>query len=50
MSRLTSDRLAAALREATTNPHRRARAQAVSAQLAAEDGPSRILTWLNTLS
>ena len=49
LSRLTADRLAAALREVTTKPHRRARAEALSARLAAEDGPARVLAWLATL-
>lgn len=58
MSRLTPDRLApdrpapdrlaTALHEATANPHRRARAQAIAARLSTEDGPSRVLTWLET--
>jgi len=50
LSRLTAPALAAALREVTTNPHRRARAEAVAARLAAEDGAAGILAWLATLS
>jgi sterol 3beta-glucosyltransferase len=43
---LTADRLATALREATENPHLQARAAAISARLAAEDGTNRIVRWL----
>jgi sterol 3beta-glucosyltransferase len=46
LSRLTTDGLAAALREVATNPHHAARAQALSARLRAEDGAERILGWL----
>jgi UDP:flavonoid glycosyltransferase YjiC (YdhE family) len=46
LSRLTADRLAAAVREVTTNPHRTARAQAIAARLRDEDGAARILVWL----
>jgi UDP:flavonoid glycosyltransferase YjiC (YdhE family) len=46
LSRLTADRLAAALHEVTTNPYRGARAQAVAARLAAEDGSARVAAWL----
>jgi sterol 3beta-glucosyltransferase len=49
LSRLTADRLAAAVRTATTDPHLPARAQALSARLRAEDGSARILDWLSTL-
>lgn len=49
MSRLTAGNLAAALADVTTNPHRTARAQAVSARLGPEDGATRILTWLDSL-
>jgi sterol 3beta-glucosyltransferase len=48
LSRLTADRLAGALREVTTNPHYAARAMAVSARLAEEDGAARILEWLRS--
>jgi len=46
LSRLTAGNLAAALKDVTTNPHRAARAQALSARLRTEDGATRILTWL----
>jgi UDP:flavonoid glycosyltransferase YjiC (YdhE family) len=49
LSRLTAGRLAAAITDATANPHRAARAQALSARLRPEDGATRILTWLETL-
>jgi UDP:flavonoid glycosyltransferase YjiC (YdhE family) len=49
LSRLTADRLAAALREATKNPHLPARASAISARLATEDGTNPIVRWLNSL-
>jgi sterol 3beta-glucosyltransferase len=43
---LTGERLATALRAAITDPHHRARAQALAARLATEDGARPILTWL----
>jgi sterol 3beta-glucosyltransferase len=46
MRRLTAERLTAALREVTTNPHRAARAQALAARLRDEDGAARVLEWL----
>jgi len=46
LSRLTAGNLAAALKDVTTNPHRAARAQALSARLRSEDGATRILAWL----
>jgi sterol 3beta-glucosyltransferase len=49
LPQLTADRLAAALREVTTNPHLAARAQALSSRLAAENGATRINAWLSTL-
>jgi UDP:flavonoid glycosyltransferase YjiC (YdhE family) len=49
LPRLTADRLAAGLRDATTNPHRAARAQALGARLRAEDGSGRVLAWLAAL-
>jgi UDP:flavonoid glycosyltransferase YjiC (YdhE family) len=49
LSSLTADRLAAALRAVTTNPHYAARAEAIAARLAGEDGAAPILTWLSTL-
>jgi UDP:flavonoid glycosyltransferase YjiC (YdhE family) len=49
LPRLTADRLAAGLREVTTNPHRAARAQALSARLRADDGAGRVLEWLAAL-
>ncbi|BCJ56370.1 hypothetical protein Asp14428_78450 [Actinoplanes sp. NBRC 14428] len=48
-SRLTADRLAAALTEATTDPRMRARAAALAADLAREDGAARIIEWLAEL-
>jgi sterol 3beta-glucosyltransferase len=50
LSRLTADRLAGALRAVLTDPHFAARAQAVSARLASEDGATRILEWLSARS
>lgn len=44
--RLTSDALAAALREATANPVVRSRAEALSEQIRAEDGVSRAVEWI----
>ena len=49
LPRLTAGRLAAGLREVTANPHRAARAQALSARLRAEDGAARVLEWLAAL-
>jgi len=46
LSRLTADRLAAGLREVTTNPHRAARARALAARLSGEDGSARVAAWL----
>jgi UDP:flavonoid glycosyltransferase YjiC (YdhE family) len=48
LSRLTADRLAAALREATANPHLSARAKALSARLTTENSTTRILGWLES--
>jgi sterol 3beta-glucosyltransferase len=48
LSRLTADRLAAALREATANPHLSARAKALSARLTTENSTTRILSWLES--
>jgi sterol 3beta-glucosyltransferase len=48
-SRLTADRLAAALRQVTASGHLPARARAVAARLATEDGTARIATWLRDL-
>ncbi|MBM2619536.1 glycosyltransferase family 1 protein [Actinoplanes sp. LDG1-06] len=48
--RLTADRLAAALTEATTNPEYRRRATDVAARLAREDGAAGVLRVLNQLS
>jgi sterol 3beta-glucosyltransferase len=48
LSSLTAGRLTAALRTATTDPHVAARAQAVSARIAEDDGAARILNWLAT--
>jgi sterol 3beta-glucosyltransferase len=48
LSRLTADRLAGAVRAVTSNPHYGARAKALSARLATEDGATRILDWLST--
>jgi UDP:flavonoid glycosyltransferase YjiC (YdhE family) len=46
LHQLTAARLAAAIREVTTDPHYAARAQALSARLSTEDSTTRILTWL----
>jgi UDP:flavonoid glycosyltransferase YjiC (YdhE family) len=46
LSSLTADHLAAGLLEVTTNPHRRARAQALAARLADDDATARIASWL----
>ena len=46
MPALTADRLAAALRRVTSNPHHAARAQALSARIAAEDSVAPILDWI----
>jgi UDP:flavonoid glycosyltransferase YjiC (YdhE family) len=48
LSRLTTGNLAAALTDVTTNPHRAARSQALSARLRAEDGATRVLQWLES--
>jgi sterol 3beta-glucosyltransferase len=47
---LTAANLARALRETTGNPHRAARAQALSSRLTTDDAPAEILTWLDSLS
>jgi sterol 3beta-glucosyltransferase len=44
---LTADRLAGALRSVTAEPRFAARAAAVAAQVAAEDGAGRVLEWLD---
>jgi sterol 3beta-glucosyltransferase len=49
LSQLTPVTLARALHEVTTDPHRRARAQAQAARLATDDAPGRILGWLASL-
>jgi UDP:flavonoid glycosyltransferase YjiC (YdhE family) len=49
LSRLTAERLAGAIRAVTTDPHYGARARALSAGLAEEDGAARILEWLKSL-
>jgi sterol 3beta-glucosyltransferase len=49
LSSLTADRLAAALRAVTTNPHHAARAAAIAAKLSTEDGAQPILDWLAKL-
>ncbi|MEV4642717.1 glycosyltransferase [Actinoplanes sp. NPDC049548] len=49
LSRLTADRLAAALAAVTTDPRHRGRAQAVAARLAGEDGAARVISWLGSL-
>jgi len=46
MPALTADALAAALRQATSNPHHAARAQALSARITAEDGVAPVLDWI----
>jgi sterol 3beta-glucosyltransferase len=46
LSRLTAGRLTAALRAVLDDPHYAARAQALSARLAGEDGAARIIDWL----
>jgi sterol 3beta-glucosyltransferase len=48
LSSLTAGRLAAAVRAATTDPHLAARAKAVSARIAAEDGAARVRDWIAT--
>jgi sterol 3beta-glucosyltransferase len=48
LSSLTADRLAAALRAVTADPHPAARAAALSARITAEDGTARLLDWLAT--
>ncbi|AGZ43652.1 glycosyltransferase [Actinoplanes friuliensis] len=48
LPRLTADRLAGALRAATTDPRHAARAQEVAAALRTEDGAARIIAWLKT--
>jgi sterol 3beta-glucosyltransferase len=50
LSSLTATRLAAALRTVTTDPHYAARAAAIAARLATEDGAAPILNWLNELA
>lgn len=50
LSELTADRLAGALRSVTSEPRHAARAAAVAAQLAGEDGTARIAQWLETQS
>jgi UDP:flavonoid glycosyltransferase YjiC (YdhE family) len=49
LSSLTADRLAAALRAVTTDPHYAARAAAIAARLSTEDGARPILDWLAAL-
>ncbi|GGL17530.1 hypothetical protein GCM10012284_60100 [Mangrovihabitans endophyticus] len=49
LSRLTADRLAAALRTATTDASLAAGARALSTRLRAEDGAARVLSWLDGL-
>jgi UDP:flavonoid glycosyltransferase YjiC (YdhE family) len=49
LSSLTADRLAAALRAVTTDPHYAARAAAIAARLSTEDGAAPILDWLSKL-
>jgi sterol 3beta-glucosyltransferase len=49
LSALTADRLAAALRKVTTNPHYAARAAALAARLDTEDGARPIADWLAKL-
>ncbi|GAA0559809.1 glycosyltransferase [Paractinoplanes ferrugineus] len=44
--RLTTDALAAALREVTTNPHYAARAQALSSRLRTENGATPVINWI----
>ncbi|MFI5891315.1 glycosyltransferase [Actinoplanes sp. NPDC051513] len=46
MPALTADALAAALRQVTANPHFAARAQALSARIAEEDGAASLLEWI----
>ncbi|WP_312034412.1 glycosyltransferase [Actinoplanes sp. TBRC 11911] len=46
MPALTGERLADALLDVRDNPHRAARAQALSAQLTAEDATADLLAWL----
>jgi len=48
LKELTADRLAGAIRAVLT-PRHAARAQAVAAQLATEDGAARILEWLDAV-
>jgi sterol 3beta-glucosyltransferase len=49
LSSLTADRLAAALRAVTTDPHYAARAAAIAARLSTEDGSRPIVDWLAKL-
>ena len=49
LSSLSADRLAAALRAVTTDPHYAARAAAIAARLSTEDGAAPVLDWLTTL-
>lgn len=46
---LTADRLAAALRAVTTDPHYAARAAAIAARLSIEDGARPVIDWLAKL-
>jgi sterol 3beta-glucosyltransferase len=48
LSRLSADGLRQRLREAVTNPHYSARAQAIAARVAAEDGARPIIDWLES--
>ncbi|HEY0531638.1 MAG TPA: glycosyltransferase [Actinoplanes sp.] len=49
LSSLTADRLAAALRAVTTDPHYAARATAIAARLSIEDGARPVVEWLAKL-
>jgi sterol 3beta-glucosyltransferase len=49
LSSLNADRLAAALRTVTTDPHYAARSAALAARLSTEDGAAPVLSWLTTL-
>ncbi|MFI7603196.1 glycosyltransferase [Actinoplanes sp. NPDC049681] len=49
LSRLTADRLAAALAAATSQPRHRERARALAARLADDDGAARVISWLAAL-
>ncbi|WP_433292815.1 glycosyltransferase [Actinoplanes sp. CA-030573] len=48
MSSLSADRLAPAFSAVTGNPHHAARAQALAARIAAEDGTKPVLDWIET--